>query len=97
MMTSSPGWISSNRAAISSAAVQEWVSSALAAAGPLFKPLVATLGERAIARQHVAELGFGNVIKLLAGHVGLVERDFRATQLKPPVCAFNNRIISGTP
>ena len=69
----------------------------LGTTGPLLKPLVASLGKRPITGQHVAELGLGNVIKLLAGHVGLVERDFRVTQVDLPVCAFNSQIICGTP
>ena len=55
----------------------------LGAISPIFKPLVATLGEWTIARQLVTELGFCNVEKLLASHIGLVEWDPIATHIQP--------------
>jgi hypothetical protein len=45
----------------------------LVAAGALLDPVVAALGERPISRQAPIEMGFGNVVKLLAGHVRPVE------------------------
>ena len=45
------------------------------AARGLLDPLVATLGKRAIPGQHVTKIGFGDVVKLLTGHVRSVERD----------------------
>ena len=45
----------------------------LGTAGILLKPSMTLFGERAVPGQYVAELGFGYVIELLTGHVGLVE------------------------
>ncbi|MNG39387.1 hypothetical protein D3C84_1274510 [compost metagenome] len=42
-------------------------------ASVLLKPLVTTFSEKAVTRQHVAEIGLSDVIKLLTSHIGLVE------------------------
>lgn len=43
-----------------------------------------SVSERAIARQHVAELGFGNVIEFLARHVRAIERYLIFPHRNPP-------------
>ena len=47
----------------------------LAGAGALLKPLVAALGEGAVAGQLAVEVRLGNVEQFLARHVGLIEGD----------------------
>lgn len=69
IMTSSPGCISARSAAISRAAVHEWVNNALFTAPLPFKPGMAFPGEWTVTGEHPVEVGFGNIVQFLAGHV----------------------------
>ena len=47
----------------------------LAASAQFFQPLMAALGIRAVAGQSAVEVGLGNIVEFLAGHVRPVERN----------------------
>ena len=55
----------------------------LAAARTLLQPFVAAFGKRPITGKAAIEVCLGNVVQLLAGHVGAVEGNTHITNLKP--------------
>ena len=77
-MTSSPGPMSRSSAAISSAAVQEWVRSTSAGADPLPEPVLAAFGVGAVAGKLPARDRIADVVELHAGKRRAVERDGHA-------------------
>ena len=79
MMTSSPGSRSSSSAAISSAAVHECVSSALARAGRRSSHAWQRFVKAPIAGEMPVRVRLGDVVELAAGHVRLVERNSVST------------------
>src|SRR5467141_420039 len=52
----------------------------LATSGALFKPCVAAAGKRAVPRKVTLGMSLGDIPELLAGHVGLVERNIDGRQ-----------------
>ena len=53
--------------------MQECVSNALFAGSSFFQPTVTATSKRTVACQHAIEVSFGDIGKLLAGHVRSVE------------------------
>ena len=82
-MTSSPGWISSSSAAISSACVQEVVSSTLGTPRACFEEGLALLREGPVAGDVAVGDGLGDVDLFLPLETRPVEGDVQPGRRRP--------------